>query len=508
MRHAEITAGGQIRIEAGNGVVVDYKPAGRLSESVASLSRLPELAWMAELKAREGIDWRAIEEVHDYWQRHESGIGGPGVTLVAMAVGGYLGAIDFSQLLGTGFTGSVATGFNAGMSALAQHAGVSLIANGGDIGAVFEDLLSSDTLLNLATASLTAGLTNNLYGKFNLPSDASASLGGLTAEQLFKKVLIDSAVQTGLDASLYGSDPVDALLNNLQVASVTTVGGKLAAKIGEAYYKDRNRALQLIAQSAVGCGLGAGTGGDCGSGAAGAVLGEIIGETFLKYQLANKGLEPEELAALQRQGINVAGLTAGYVVALAGGDIGSAGRSARLVAQENATKLIVSIGKAVLRLKKTWQEKGRLTVEDILKSPYAELASVLDDVNTLLDPEKGRIEKARALMNIALGFNDKNVGRFLRITSKNKWVKGFDKNDKVVIRTTRHRDKAVRITKEDGSYIDISPRRVKEGTLKTHPEAPPGTIQKTKYDNALTGSKGNKRKPTQQELDLLEDLTK
>ena len=46
VRHAEITAGGQIRIEASNGVVVDYKPDGRLSESVASLSRLRGLVRM------------------------------------------------------------------------------------------------------------------------------------------------------------------------------------------------------------------------------------------------------------------------------------------------------------------------------------------------------------------------------------------------------------------------------------------------------------------------------
>ena len=51
----------------------------------------------------------------------------------------------------------MAAGFNAGMTSLSVRAGVSLAAHGGDIGAVFEDLLSSDTLLAVATAGLTGG---------------------------------------------------------------------------------------------------------------------------------------------------------------------------------------------------------------------------------------------------------------------------------------------------------------------------------------------------------------
>lgn len=72
-------------------MLVDYRPGGALNESIASLSRLPELAWLGRLKGRADIDWRSIEAVHDRWQRHDSGLGGPGVTLVALAVGAYLG---------------------------------------------------------------------------------------------------------------------------------------------------------------------------------------------------------------------------------------------------------------------------------------------------------------------------------------------------------------------------------------------------------------------------------
>jgi uncharacterized protein RhaS with RHS repeats len=46
----------------------------------------------------------------------------------------------------------------------------------------------------------------------------------------------------------------------------------------------------------------------------------------------------------------------------------------------------------------------------------------------------------------------------------------------VVVRTTQAGDKAVRITKPDGSVIDISPARVKEYVPNKHPNAPPGTL--------------------------------
>ncbi|EHJ03934.1 RHS repeat-associated core domain-containing protein, partial [Marinobacter manganoxydans] len=103
----------------------------------------------------------------------------------------------------------------------------------------------------------------------------------------------------------------------------------------------------------------------------------------------------------------------------------------------------------------------------------------------------------------------KAVGFAMRMGLKGANVsKGLSKGDQVVTRTTRKGDNAVRITREDGSVIDISPTRVKEFTPNTHPKAPPGSLQKTKFENSLPGSKGFKRAPTQQELDLLKDLTK
>lgn len=63
--------------------------------------------------------------------------------------------------------------------------------------------------------------------------------------------------------------------------------------------------------------------------------------------------------------------------------------------------------------------------------------------------------------------------------------------------------KAIEVVFRDQSKIDINAARVKQWELNTHPNAPAGTLQKVKFRNSLPGSKGYKRKPTQRELDFL-----
>jgi filamentous hemagglutinin len=41
---------------------------------------------MGELLKRDDVNWQAVQEAHDKWAHEDSGIGGPGVQLVALAV--------------------------------------------------------------------------------------------------------------------------------------------------------------------------------------------------------------------------------------------------------------------------------------------------------------------------------------------------------------------------------------------------------------------------------------
>ena len=343
VRLPEMKAGGTLRIEAGSGVVVDYKLAGNLNESIASLSRLPELAWMGRLKGRADIDWRAIEEVHDHWQRHESGLGGPGVTLVALAVGAYLGGIDFSQLLGTGLEGSMAAGFNAGMTSLSARAGVSLAAHGGDIGAVFEDLLSSDTLLAVATAGLTGGLTAHL--------EQAAGLDGvLPAGQVARQIergLIRATVRAGVGTALQGGSLDEHLLRALQWQAIDTIGEVAARNIGAAAEAGEiDRAARYLAHAALGCGLSAAAGEGCEAGAIGGVASEAVGDWLradMEARLSQGTVRGEDLKRWVDQGVSLARLAGGVGAWLATGEAGAlrgGGDTAANAARHNALFII------------------------------------------------------------------------------------------------------------------------------------------------------------------------
>jgi len=80
------------------------------------------------------------------------------------------------------------------------------------------------------------------------------------------------------------------------------------------------------------------------------------------------------------------------------------------------------------------------------------------------------------------------------------------KSAQTAVRTTRSGEKAVRITRTDGSVIDISPQRVKEYVPNTHPNAPPGTLDRVRFPDAQPGSKGLKRDPTPAEMEMLRNL--
>lgn len=91
----------------------------------------------------------------------------------------------------------------------------------------------------------------------------------------------------------------------------------------------------------------------------------------------------------------------------------------------------------------------------------------------------------------------------LLLTSCESGDTGQTASDQTVTRTTRSKKPGIRITKSDGRVIDITEQRVKEFVPVTYPGAPPGTLDKVKFSDALPRSKGYKRAPTAEELKLL-----
>ncbi len=136
------------------------------------------------------------------------------------------------------------------------------------------------------------------------------------------------------------------------------------------------------------------------------------------------------------------------------------------------------------------------------------------DIWLIIDPES--TDRDRLLAAVSLGANiltageSPNYGVMRRIAKKAADAEAgaakAAKSATQVVRTTRTGEKAVRVTRADGSVVDISPQRVKEYVPNTHPNAPPGTLDRVRFPNAQPGSKGLKRDPTAEELEILRDL--
>ena len=74
IEHVELEYGGELRIAAGEGVVVEYERDGSLAASLNELTGSPELAWMDELRGDANVEWQGVEANSESWYRSSSGL--------------------------------------------------------------------------------------------------------------------------------------------------------------------------------------------------------------------------------------------------------------------------------------------------------------------------------------------------------------------------------------------------------------------------------------------------
>ena len=165
--HNHLKAGGKIVFDAGKGVYVEYKEGGSVDEAIRTLSRKPELAWMADLQIRNDVEWNAVKVKFDQWNYKAEGLTQGAAALIALAVtiatqgaaSGLAGAITGATAAGAQATLAqvvLTKALSAGMTSLASKAAVSLVNNKGDIGKVLKELGSSASIKSLITTMLTA----------------------------------------------------------------------------------------------------------------------------------------------------------------------------------------------------------------------------------------------------------------------------------------------------------------------------------------------------------------
>ncbi|MBC07894.1 DUF637 domain-containing protein [Thalassospira sp.] len=364
----EVTADGGLIVNAGNGVVIEYRDTGNLEDSVDALASTPGLEWMADMMARDDATWKAVQEIHKSWDYKAQGLSGPAAAVIAIAVtaatyGGAAAAGGaFATNLGmtatvNGVTTLTASGvavqsaIAAGLSSLTSQAAVSLIGNGGDIGAVLEQLGSSSTIRSLATTMVTAGVLSGIGAV-----DIGNAFGNETLNKLATRLVNNSvrnAISSSINTVVAGDGEFgDNLLNALQSAAVLAIGATAAEGIGELRNEDNlDYVSHKLAHAALGCAIAVGAGGDCAGGAIGAAAGEVAGELYfseerqqdfaeeLKTSITDDNLSFGEAALKvqkwKQQGLDVARLAGALSAFIAGADVNSADTAATNATENN-----------------------------------------------------------------------------------------------------------------------------------------------------------------------------
>jgi filamentous hemagglutinin family protein len=321
-----ISEGAQIRIN------LDSQQAGAQAGQTASAEQLrnlasqlasePGLGYLGQLAQRPDIDWQGIATAHQDWDYKAQGLTQEGA-IVLTAVVAILTYGSGAELVGAAADAAVTTAVaNAGFTALATTTAVSLANNGGDLGKTLGDLGSSDTVKNVVSSMLTAGLTQGfsqyLQGQQLLVSDLSrASLG-----ERFAHYATRAAVGAGVQSAVFGQ----SLEETAKTALINSVAQSLTSEIGDWGKGSETLVAKTLAHAAVQCAAASAQGKDCGSAALGAATAEVLSPYLdrLDDRQRQTGID-------QSTGSNLAGIAATLAASIAGRDPGAANHAAQMV---------------------------------------------------------------------------------------------------------------------------------------------------------------------------------
>lgn len=369
VRHTVLTGEGNLNITSAEGVTVQYRATGNLSDDIAQLSQAPGLAYLADLQNDPNIDFDGIREIHREFSESSTSLGPAASAILAIAVAAAIpGGFGAGLLEGTAFATTTAAGAaaaDAAFIALASQAAVAVANNGGNIFAALEELASIDTVRSLAASALTAGLTQQFGGDLGVLGQPANDTVTASVLGEIERQLVTAGISTAVDSVVLGTDFSDTLVKNLRFAGAAVVGSQLSQEIGNAFDnpntpETRNAALQLLAHAAVGCAAGTIGTGNCGAGAASQFAGEAAALAFrgtivdeinsLATDVNNGTVSPERagqiIRGFQDQGVNIARLTGALASAIAGGDgddVGLGGNLGSIAAENNVGPAISAL---------------------------------------------------------------------------------------------------------------------------------------------------------------------
>jgi hypothetical protein len=355
-----ISEGAQIRIN------LDSQQAGAQAGQAASAEQLrnlasqlasePGLGYLGQLAQRPDIDWQGIATAHRDWDYKGQGLTQEGA-IVLTAVVAILTYGSGAELVGAAADAAVTTAVaNAGFTALATTTAVSLANNGGDLGKTLGDLGSSDTVKNVVSAMLTAGLTQGfsqyLQGQQLLVSD----LGRASLSERFAHYATRAAVGAGVQSAVFGQP----LAETAKTALINSVAQSLTSEIGDWGKGSETLVAKTLAHAAVQCAAASAQGKDCGSAALGAATAEV-----LSPYLDNLDDRQRQTGIDQTKGSSIAGIVATLAASIAGRDPGAANHAAQMVDTFNR-QLHPDEAKIIAANAKKYADKREISLEQAI----------------------------------------------------------------------------------------------------------------------------------------------
>lgn len=318
----------QVNVQVGQNLVYGGRdqavgiPIQSLSQAIASQTGQPGMQWLTQVQNDAQlnnlqVNWQGVEVAQRHWAESQSGLtqtGAAVVTIVASVLTWGYGA----SWSGYAANSAMGAAMNAGLSSIASQASVSLINNNGNVGAVLDELGSSQGIRRIVTAMATAGVVQGLNEGLGISGWTTAN--GAGTMQVIGRNLVDGAAAAVVRTAVNGGSLQDNLAEALANGLLNTAASESAGWIGSNTTGLANAVSHAIAGCLVGAGrataggYGGGAGDGCSAGAIGAVVGEIAAGYY----------NPMHDPAFASETISFGQLMAGIAGALVGGDQASA----------------------------------------------------------------------------------------------------------------------------------------------------------------------------------------
>ncbi|WP_439894588.1 two-partner secretion domain-containing protein [Pseudomonas syringae] len=315
LRQSELSAQGQVVINAVEGLKIDVKQVDQqsVSQSIDAMVKAdPQLAWLKEAEKRGDVDWHQVKEIHESFKYNNSGLGPAAQIAIAILMAAVMGPAGLGL---TGMGGALAT-------SVATNAATSVINNKGDLGAVLKDITSSESLKGYAVSGALAGFAPIDPKSIGLDL---ASLGTV-ADKVFTEALIKTAIMGGSFKDNLGASALGT--------GVSVAGAMAAGKIGD-LTMDSGKFTKVAMHAALGGLMAEAMGGDFRTGALAAGANEMLVD-YLGGKLLPKDADKDSKA--YQAGVSkllTASQLIGVLTGMATGGDASAGATVAANATEN-----------------------------------------------------------------------------------------------------------------------------------------------------------------------------